>query len=194
MLAAVFDGNILPAWVHPCDGRSDQRPGGTDSQLRPYTPRGYTVSSGSVRVREVTGLATDKKRRASPPRAAWHAWAATFALAVAIIGGLLAMHTLSVDHTMGSPAHSMTHHAHATDAVFVGGDGDSVSPSSPATMSMLACILALLSITALVAAVAPAKNRALAPPVTHTVGGPTSPGWSFSLPPPSLTLLSISRV
>jgi hypothetical protein len=139
-------------------------------------------------------MATHEQLRASLPRPAWSAWAATFALAVAIIGGLLAMHTLSVDHAEGSPAHSMTHNAHAPDGIVIGGDRGSVLPSSPSSMTMLACILALLSITALLAAVTPAVTRAFAPPDAHTVLLPTSPGWSFSLPPPSLTLLSISRV
>ena len=141
-------------------------------------------------------MAAHEHLRASSPRPAWRVFAATFALAVAIIGGLLAMHTLSVDHAMGSPAHSMTHHAHPSAAVSVtvAGDDDSVSPHSPASMTMLACILALLGMTALLAAVAPAVHRALAPPDAHTVVRPHSPGWSFSLPPPSLTLLSISRV
>lgn len=131
---------------------------------------------------------------ASPPRRAWRACAATFALAVAIVSGLLAMHTISVDHAMHSPAHSMTQDAHPAHAVASGGDGDSASHSSPSSLPMLVCILALLSITVLLAAAVPAVNRPLAPPGSHTVARSNSPGWSFSLPPPSLILLSISRV
>lgn len=132
---------------------------------------------------------------ASPPRPpAWRACAATFALAVAIIGGLLAMHTLSTHHGMNAPVHSMSQNAHPSDAVAFGGDRDTMVHSSPWSMTTLACILVLLSITALLAAVAPSVNRPLAPPGSHTVVRSNPPGWSFSLPPPSLTLLSITRV
>ncbi|QYF74444.1 DUF6153 family protein [Cryobacterium sp. PAMC25264] len=128
---------------------------------------------------------------------AWRSCATTFVLAVAIIGGLLAMHTLSADHGMDSPVNSMSHNGHPSDAgavVAVAGDGDAVTHSSSASMTMLACILALLSITAFLAAAAPAGGRPFAAPASHTVVRSNSPGWSFSLPPPSLALLSISRV
>jgi hypothetical protein len=125
---------------------------------------------------------------------AWRAWAATVALAVAIIGGLLAMHTLSTDHGMDSPMHSMGQPAHPSDTAVFGGDSDSASHSSPLSITVLSCTLVLLGISALLAAVAPAVKRLPAPPGSHTVVRSTSPGWSFSLPPPSLILLSISRV
>jgi hypothetical protein len=140
-------------------------------------------------------VASQENLSVSPLRpTAWRAWAATFALAVAIIGGLLAMHTLSADHGVDSPMHSMSQPAHPSDAIVFGGDGVTASNSSPSAMTVLSCILVLLGITALLAAVAPAVNRLLAPPGSHAVVGSTSPGWSFSLPPPSLILLSISRV
>lgn len=57
---------------------------------------------------------------------AWRACVATFVLAIAIIGGLLAMHTITVDHAMHSPAYGRTQAAHPSHAVAVGGEDDTL--------------------------------------------------------------------
>ncbi|WP_423739394.1 DUF6153 family protein [Cryobacterium zongtaii] len=158
-------------------------------------PRGYPGFSSSVPSREVAVLTTKQNLSVLVPQSAvWRAYATTFALAVALIGGLLAMHTISVDHGMGAPMQSMSQDVHPPGEAAVGRDGDSTSKSSAGFITMLACVLALLSITALLATVAPAMNRPLTPPGANTIVRSSSPGWSFSLPPPSLIILSISRV
>lgn len=134
-------------------------------------------------------------RESTARTSAWRAAVVMLALVVAILGGLLAMHTMSADHGLDS---SMTGMGHDSHAVAGSDEAQSQHPaSSPASssssMAMLACILVLLTAATLVAIAPPSPTRPLELPVARPRVDLRSPGWGFSLPPPSLLVLSISR-
>lgn len=114
------------------------------------------------------------------------------ALVAAILGGLLAMHTMSAEHGLDS---SMTRMGHESQAI-AGSDASQPGRSrlrDAGSMAMLACILALLTVAVIAAAAPPSPVRSLDPSVIGLGVHLRSPGWGFSLPPPSLVLLSINR-
>ncbi|SDZ39687.1 hypothetical protein SAMN05216554_3542 [Herbiconiux ginsengi] len=113
-------------------------------------------------------------------------------LVAAIFGGLLAMHSMSADHGLDSSMIGMGHENQVVASSATAQSDQAGLHISP-SMAMLACILALLTADAIAAASPPSPVRPLDLPETRLLVHLRSPGWGFSLPPPSLVVLSISR-
>lgn len=117
--------------------------------------------------------------------------------AVAIIVGLLAMHTLSVDSPSHHPvadAAEMGHHLVPTDSapvVQTASDSCASDCEPMRAMALMACLLVLMTIAIIALAVSPAARwfasltRVRPQPAVRISTGPPSP--------PSLEELSISR-
>ena len=133
-----------------------------------------------------------------PRRNLWRNLLLTLATVVTIVVGLLAMHSLNLEHVassnMDSSAAQAGHHgalASSEGAAGVAGDCGGVPCAPEHSMTAMACILALLvsvlliGMIRVVTAWRPMRKRAEAP---------LEPGASLPMPaPPSLHVLCISR-
>lgn len=127
------------------------------------------------------------------------------ATVVLLIAGLLGMHALSgggASHTAGAehgmPLPALAHDASAAHGAPADACGDGCAaparehaPDAPGHVGIAACVLALLA--GLLLLVPPAAGPRASATVTLLWSVPSASAARLFLPPPSLTLLSISR-
>ena len=149
----------------------------------------------------------DVAQRVRGPRTLTRTVLATLAVALGIIAGLLAMHTFT------SHATPAGHHGTVAVSTHAGAEGDhhhdtsdaaALPPSTPVVegcgtcggadpMTWMACVLALLVATILLSRIGLARRHAM-PIAALTAATTPWPARAHALPPPpSLTVLCISR-
>ncbi len=139
------------------------------------------------------------RRALRPRRILWHNLLVSLAAVVTIVVGLLAMHSLNLEHSGSASAVSSTTAASHHNATMVAGeeagsatDACGGAPCAPEhSMTVMACILALLVSLLLVGAI---RVVTAWTPVRKRTAAVVAQWASLPLPsPPSLHALCISR-